>query len=149
MKYMFAMDVQHLLTKYEVNKLQTWTASPIFQIKEQNVANYPASQVTPSYGIDISWVNAYVVDDHLHSPVYSWHLDVFYPYKNFIGLSKGWVKRIIFVFISDDSDNKTYCQSIQFTTFYCTLKGSVLRSTIFIMVSCYCHEIHRWDTNMY
>ena len=34
MKYVFAMGVEQVLTKYQVNKLQTWAAWPVFQIKE-------------------------------------------------------------------------------------------------------------------
>ena len=50
MKYMFAMGVAQVLTKYQVNKLQTWAAWPVFQIKKQKVSDYPVSQVIPCYG---------------------------------------------------------------------------------------------------
>ena len=41
MKYMFAMGVEQVLTKYQVNKLQTWAAWPIFQIKEPKRLKLP------------------------------------------------------------------------------------------------------------
>ena len=41
MKYMFAMGVEQVLTKYQVNKLQTWAAWPVFQIKEPKRLKLP------------------------------------------------------------------------------------------------------------
>ena len=41
MKYMFAMGVEQVLTKYQVNKLQTWPAWPAFQIKEPKRLKLP------------------------------------------------------------------------------------------------------------
>ena len=53
MEYVFAMGVEQVLTKYQVNKLQTWAAWPVFQVKEPKRLKLPASQVTPSYGNDL------------------------------------------------------------------------------------------------
>ena len=41
MKYMFGVGVEQVLTKYQVNKLQTWAAWPVFQIKEPKRLKLP------------------------------------------------------------------------------------------------------------
>ena len=41
MKYVFAMVIEQVLTKYQVNKLQSWTAWPVFQIKEPKRLTLP------------------------------------------------------------------------------------------------------------
>ena len=44
---MFAMVVEKVIAKYRVNMLQTWAATPVFQIKEPkrlilpNVSSHP------------------------------------------------------------------------------------------------------------
>ena len=73
MKYMFAMGVEQVLTKDLVNKLQTWAAWPIFQIKEPKhlklprVASHPElryhDNIIPAI---IRVVNGYIIVRLIH-----------------------------------------------------------------------------------
>ena len=73
MKYMFAMGVEQVLTKDLVNKLQTWAAWPIFQIKEPKRLKLPRVSSHPElryhdniFPVIIRVVNGYIIVRLIH-----------------------------------------------------------------------------------
>ena len=81
MKYMFAMGVEQVLTKYKVKKLQTWAAWPVFQIKEPKclklprVSSHPELRYIMNQGV---WLNTHT---------YTYESNVEFPLSTVLGFS--------------------------------------------------------------